>query len=159
MARRPRVFTWSDGFHSYFVAATSRAKALAAWGFDRDLFREGAAKEVTEGAGHDAALARPGEVIEEVAGDIRKLTEAAPAKAKSRSPGKALIAARAKLAAVEEKLAALDEERKAAEASLLVREEALARERKAVGTRFAKTEENLRDQRTTARAAVKRAGG
>ena len=28
MARAPKVFTWSDGFHRYTVAATSRAKAL-----------------------------------------------------------------------------------------------------------------------------------
>ncbi|MES2032567.1 MAG: hypothetical protein V4466_00185, partial [Pseudomonadota bacterium] len=106
MARRPRVFTWSDGFHSYFVAETSRAKALAAWGFDRDLFREGAASEVTEGAAHDAALARPGEVIEEVAGDIHKLAEAPAVRARPRPSGKALAAARARLTAVEENLAA-----------------------------------------------------
>lgn len=58
-----KVFTWSDGFHAYTVATTSRAKALAEWGVARDLFKDGDASEIVSGADHDAALAKPGETI------------------------------------------------------------------------------------------------
>lgn len=65
MARKLKVFAWSDGFHRYLVATTSRARALEAWGFDRNLFREGAAGEIEADApGAAAALAAPGEVVE-----------------------------------------------------------------------------------------------
>ena len=63
MAAKLKVFTWSDGFHAYTVATTSRAKALAAWGVGRDLFKDGDAAELDAGADHDAALAKPGETI------------------------------------------------------------------------------------------------
>jgi len=159
MARRPRVFTWSDGFHRYFVAETSRAKALAAWGFDRDLFREGAASEINEGPGHDAALARPGEVIEEVAGDIRELAAAAPEKPKPKSSGKALATARKRLAEMEVKLAALDADHQAAEADFAAREAALARERETADRRHAEARATLRERLGEARAAVKAAAG
>ena len=58
-----KVFTWSDGFHAYTVATTSRAKALAAWGVTRDLFKDGDASELSAGVDRDAALAQPGETI------------------------------------------------------------------------------------------------
>src|SRR5665213_1141269 len=32
MARRLKVFTWSDGFHVYTLASPSRAGALRTWG-------------------------------------------------------------------------------------------------------------------------------
>ncbi|MDB5459216.1 MAG: hypothetical protein JWO72_957 [Caulobacteraceae bacterium] len=64
MAARLKVFTWSDGFHRYTVATSSRAKALAAWGFHRDLFQTGDAQEVTSGDDHDQALAHPGVSVE-----------------------------------------------------------------------------------------------
>ena len=41
MARKLKVFSWSDGLHDYTVATTSRAKALAAWDVGRDLFKDG----------------------------------------------------------------------------------------------------------------------
>jgi len=56
MARALKVFTWSDGFHRYTVAETSRAKALAAWETDRDLFKEGVAKEAPDAPDAKAAL-------------------------------------------------------------------------------------------------------
>jgi hypothetical protein len=49
MARKLKVFSWSDGLHDYTVAATSRAKALEAWDVGRDLFKDGTAKEISEG--------------------------------------------------------------------------------------------------------------
>ena len=63
MAAKLKVFTWSDGFHAFTVAASSRPKALEAWGVDQDLFKTGLAHEVDEGADREAALASPGAVI------------------------------------------------------------------------------------------------
>ena len=63
MAAKLKVFTWSDGFHAFTVAASSRPKALEAWGATQDLFKTGLAHEVEEGADRDAALASPGAVI------------------------------------------------------------------------------------------------
>lgn len=63
MAGRLKVFAWSDGFHRFTVATTSRPKALEAWGVGQDLFKGGLATEVGEGPDHDAALAEPGTVI------------------------------------------------------------------------------------------------
>jgi hypothetical protein len=156
MARAPRVFTWSDGFHRYFVATTSRAKALEAWGFDRDLFREGAATEIEEGPGFDAAMAKPGEVIEESAGDIRRLVEAEASPAKA-GPSRAAAAARKRLASAEAKLAALEDDWAKTEAGLAERERALAEERTAAEASHGKAEARLGEQLTAARAAVKAA--
>lgn len=63
MAARLKVFTWSDGFHSWTVAASSRAKALAAWEVKQDLFKTGLAHEIDTGPERDQALAAPGTVI------------------------------------------------------------------------------------------------
>ena len=49
MAAKLKVWRWSDGSHADTVATTSRAKALAAWGVTRDLFKDGDAREITEG--------------------------------------------------------------------------------------------------------------
>lgn len=64
MALRLKVFQWSDGFHAFTVAASSRPKALAAWGVGQDLFATGLAHEVADGPDRQAALERPGDVIE-----------------------------------------------------------------------------------------------
>ena len=50
MAARLKVFATSDGLTEYVVAATSRPKALAAWGVRQDLFKEGVAREVEDAA-------------------------------------------------------------------------------------------------------------
>ena len=64
MAKRLKVFTWSDGFHAFTVAVSSRPKALEAWGSKQDLFATGLASELSGGPDYEAALAAPGEVIE-----------------------------------------------------------------------------------------------
>lgn len=64
MAPRLEVFQWSDGFHAFTVAASSRPKALAAWGVGQDLFATGLAHEIVDGPDRQAALERPGDVIE-----------------------------------------------------------------------------------------------
>lgn len=63
MAVRLKVFGWSDGFHSWTVATSSRPKALEAWGADQDLFKSGLAREIGAGPEREAALASPGSVI------------------------------------------------------------------------------------------------
>jgi hypothetical protein len=78
MARAPKVFTWSDGFHRYTVAETSRAKALAAWETDRDLFKEGVAQEAPDTPDAKAALAAPGTVIRRAEGGLKSAVEALP---------------------------------------------------------------------------------
>ena len=61
---RLKVFTWSDGFHAFTVATSSRPKALNAWGMTQDIFKSGLAREITDGPTFDAAQALPGEVIQ-----------------------------------------------------------------------------------------------
>ncbi|MFN3877078.1 MAG: hypothetical protein ACK4MH_01735 [Brevundimonas sp.] len=103
MAARLKVFTWSDGFHAFTVAVSSRPKALEAWGSKQDLFASGLASEVSVGADYDAALAAPGEVIQR--GLIIDIGEIAKAPRAKTSPNKAR---RARVEALEAELAALD---------------------------------------------------
>ena len=101
MAAKLKVFTWSDGFHAFTVAASSRPKALAAWGVEQDLFKTGLAHEVDEGDDREAALASPGSVISRgLSIDIGK--------AERRKPQLANEKAKAKLKALEAELAAMD---------------------------------------------------
>lgn len=60
---RLKVFVTSDGFTDYVVAATSRAKALAAWGAHQDLFQTGGARETDDPELVTAASAQPGQVL------------------------------------------------------------------------------------------------
>ncbi|WP_454717750.1 hypothetical protein [Caulobacter segnis] len=119
MARAPRVFTWSDGFHRYTVAATSRAKALAAWETDRDLFKEGVAQEAPETPDAKAALAAPGAVIRRAEGglpaEVAKLSKAKP---KPKKTDKAEVERKRKLAEAEAALEAAEAEQRDAEADL-----------------------------------------
>ena len=60
---RLKVFVTSDGFTDYAVAATSRAKALAAWGAHQDLIQTGGARETDDPDLVSAASAQPGQVL------------------------------------------------------------------------------------------------
>lgn len=60
---RLKVFVTSDGFTDYVVAATSRAKALAAWGAHQDLFQTGGAREIDDPELVAAASQQPGQVL------------------------------------------------------------------------------------------------
>lgn len=104
MAPRLKVFSWSDGFHRWTVATTSRPKALKAWGSEQDLFATGLAAEIKEGPALDDALASPDTVI--------KTDEAIDPKAFAparRDPEQAARKrARARAAALREKLEDLD---------------------------------------------------
>lgn len=82
MAPRLKVFSWSNGFHAFTVATPSRAKALAAWGIEQDIFKDGLARQIDHGPDHDAALASPGEVIQR--GEAVDVGEVAKARAPSK---------------------------------------------------------------------------
>lgn len=136
MAPRLKVFSWSDGFHAFSVAVSSRQKALDAWGIGRDIFKDGLAREVTEGLDHAAALKSPGELIQRgLAVDIGKATPRKAAKAKRPSE-----AARRKVEALEADLEALDHaeasEREALETQMSELEAAQARGRAALVKRL-----------------------
>jgi len=147
MARAPKVFTWSDGFHRYTVAATSRAKALAAWETDRDLFKEGVAREAPDAPDAKAALAAPGAVIRRAeAGLPAEVAKLPKARAASPKADKAEAERKRKLAEAEDALETAAAEQRDAEADLERRRRALDAEAAA-----------LSDSWTTRRAALERA--
>ena len=107
MAAKLKVFTWSDGFHAFTVATSSRPKALEAWGSKQDLFATGLASQLSGGPDYEAALASPGEVVERgLAIDVGKIGKAKPAKPRGPSKAKA-----AKIEKLQAALAELDERR------------------------------------------------
>lgn len=126
-----KVFVTSDGLTDYVVAATSRPKALAAWGVHQDLFKTGQARETDDPDLVAAASARPEEVLRRPAGTRETLAKAKPAKKpKAAAPSKAALK---KVADLEHRLASLEAaheealEKLAAERETLDRREALAR--------------------------------
>ncbi|WP_292080526.1 MULTISPECIES: hypothetical protein [Brevundimonas] len=109
MAAKLKVFTWSDGFHAFTIATTSRPKALGAWGSKQDLFATGLASQLSGGPDYEAAMASPGEVIERgLAIDVGKIAKAKPAK----PPGPSKTRA-ARIEKLKTALADLDERRQA----------------------------------------------
>lgn len=143
MAAKLKIFSWSDGFHAFTVAASSRPKALEAWGSDQDLFKTGLAKEDPDSPDAKAARAAPGEVIKRgLAVDIGEAKAQKP-----RKPSAAAQKARARLQALEADLealdarqsdakAAIDDRRKALEAEAADLAAAHARDRKALLARI-----------------------
>jgi hypothetical protein len=144
MAARLKVFVTSDGMTDYVVAASSRPKALAAWGSHQDLFKTGLAHETDDEALTRAATAQPGEVLRRAAGSRAALAKLKPAKAaKPKGPSKAALK---KISDLEAKLEAAD----AAQARDLA---ALDAEREALLARHARTRERLETQLNAARRA------
>ena len=136
MARKLKVFSWSDGLHDYTVAATSRAKALEAWDVGRDLFKDGTARELSEGANHDAAVAEPETVITTPAGGLGAALKALPAKAR-RKPSMVETARAEKLAALKAELEGVEDEAEASELAFAERHAALDAEEAAAIDGFA----------------------
>lgn len=107
MAPRLKAFTWSDGFHSWTVAVSSRPKALKAWKVEQDLFKTGLAQEAGEGPDREAALADPGTVIKSglaIDPDDIKPAKADPRRAERTAARKKAADIRARIAALDEKL-------------------------------------------------------
>jgi len=136
MAAKLKVFTWSDGFHAFTVAASSRPKALEAWGATQDLFKTGLAHEVDEGADRDAALASPGAVIScGLSVDVGK--------AEKRKPKPANEKARAKTKSLEAELESLDADQDAEAQAFEERQAQLDHEREALTVRHDKARKAL----------------
>lgn len=166
MARKPKVFCWSNGLKVYTVATSSRAKALEAWGSELDLFKLGSAREIKGGPDFEAAQAAPGQVLELAADvDLGKLPkgEAKPrGKAKARpvrKPAGPTKAERERAARLTRELKALTaaqaREEKAAEAAVRRAEAALDKARadqRALAVRHRKAREK-------AEAALRKAAG
>jgi len=163
MAARLKVFVTSDGLTDYVVAASSKPKALAAWGSHQDLFKTGLAHQTDDPELVKAATAKPGEVLRRAAsglsgalGEIAKLKpakrRAPPRAAEPPGPSKAVLK---RIAELERKLASLDAEEAAARRKLDQRRAALDREAEAVTSRFA----DERARYAAALAAAKRAPG
>lgn len=151
MATKLKVFTWSDGFHAFTVAASSRPKALAAWGVDQDLFKTGLAHEAEEGPDREAALAAPGAVIlRALVLDIGK-----PRIGKSRSsPERRTAKVLTRIAALEADIKALDADHAVRMEPLDRRQAALDDDRAQLDADHAKARERLMAKIRTARTAL-----
>lgn len=132
MAAKLKVFTWSDGFHAFTVATSSRPKALEAWGSKQDLFATGLASQLSGGPDYEAALASPGEVVERgLAIDVGKIGKAKPAKPRGPSRAKA-----ARIEKLKTALADLDKRRQAEMANFEERQAALNQARQEAETTY-----------------------
>ncbi|WP_332639182.1 hypothetical protein [Brevundimonas sp.] len=153
MARALKVFCYSDGFHSWTVATTSRARALEAWGVKRDLFKDGAAVEAPEGPDREAALKAPGELIERgLSVDIGKVEKTRAPKAEKKRGPSAKDVARVEL--LEEELAELDAAQAGEIAALEARRAGLEQEAKALEKRQSKARDALKAKLKAARTRV-----
>ena len=151
MAPRLKVFVTSDGLTDYVVAASSRAKALAAWGVRQDVFKEGTAHETDDPALVKAATAQPGEVLRKPAGTRGQLASLKPAKAaKPKGPTRAQLK---KLADLEASLAELAASHDRAIGAIEAEQAALARKRQALQERYEARRETLEAALRTARSA------
>lgn len=150
MAARLKVFSWSDGFHAFTVAASSRAKALEAWGTEQDLFKTGLAAEVPDSPDAEAALAQPGEVIKR--GLSVDVGQATPQPKPRRNA--AAEKAEAKLKALKIELDALDSRHAEEQADLEARRKALDAEAARLDATQAQARSALLDKIRKARAAA-----
>ena len=151
MPRVLKVFRYSDGFHAWTVAASSRAKALTAWGMSRDLFDQGLAEEVKDGPDHKAALDAPGEVIKRgLSVDVGKVEKAKPLKAKAGPSEKD----RARVRVLEAELAELDEAQAKATRALEAEREALERKAADLAKRQDRDRDALKTRLRAARAKL-----
>jgi hypothetical protein len=187
MPRQLKVYRTPIGFHDAYVAAPSQKAALHAWGSDANLFARGVAEIVTDPALTREPLASPGKVVRRLRGSADDHFAALPkAKAKaarkapadtdpaptpSRAPAPAARPkpapkpapkpkprpGRAKLDAAEEALDAADRRHRDELADIRRREDALAKERRAIETRQADEVEKLTQRRTREKERYDRA--
>jgi len=148
MAAKLKVFTWSDGFHAFTVATSSRPKALEAWGSKQNLFATGLASQLSGGPDYEAALASPGEVVERgLAIDVGKIGKAKPVKPRGPSKAKA-----AKIEKLKTALADLEESRQAEMAGFEEQQAALTQARQQVETAYEAERKSLAADLKKARA-------
>ena len=149
MAPRLKVFVTSDGLTDYVVAASSKPKALAAWGSHQDLFKTGLAHETDDRALVKAATAQPGEVLRRPAGGTGALAKLKTPKAAAKPAGPSKAALK-KVADLEAALDRLD----ATQAAALAKLEA---ERAAVDEKIARLQADQAAERERAEARLKAA--
>jgi hypothetical protein len=125
MAARLKVFVTSDGLTDFVVAATSKPKALAAWGSHQDLFKTGLAHETDDPELSAAAQAQPGEVLRRPAGSRAALAKLQPVKRARPAPKGPSKATLRKVADAERRLAEAQAAHGAALADLEARRETL----------------------------------
>jgi hypothetical protein len=151
MAARLKVFTTSDGLTDYVVAASSKPKALAAWGSHQDLFKTGLAHETDDPELVKAATARPGEVLRRPAGTRGELAKLkAPKAPKPTGPSKAALK---KIADLEKQLADLDAGHAAAQAKIEKQRAALDAKVEALDANHAAQRDKLESALSAARRA------
>jgi hypothetical protein len=152
MAARLKVFVTSDGLTDYVVATSSRAKALAAWGVNQDLFKEGRAHEAKDEALRAEATGRPGEVLRRPAGSRAALARLKPVKRpRPKAPSKAALQ---RVTALEGQIAALDAKAAAIEARLSEEIAALTRKARARRDGLSARRRKLADDLRRARRAA-----
>jgi hypothetical protein len=153
MAPRLKVFVTSDGLTDYAVAASSKAKALAAWGSHQDLFKTGLARETEDPELVAAATAQPGEVLRRPAGTRGELAKLKPAKKAAAKAGPSKAALK-KVTDLEARLGDLDAEHRAALARIEDRRAALEREAEALAADHARQRDKLEAALSGAREAL-----
>lgn len=162
---RLKVFVTSDGFTDYVVAASSRAKALAAWGAHQDLFATGGARETNDPELIEAASASPGTVLRRPSAVVPMPTRArakvatnpaAPASrrllSKPRGPSPAQLH---KIADLEAQIAAAADEHEAELAQIAAERQALETRREASDAAFLARRNELREALRKARLALR----
>ena len=152
MAQRLKVFVTSDGLTDYVVAASSRAKALAAWGAHQDLFKTGGAHETDVPDLVAAAIAAPGEVLRRAA-DTHAALASRPKRSKPKpGPSKAALE---KVARLERDLAEAVSDHEAELTDIEAAREALDVRQAEVEKRFGSTRAELQAALIKARAALR----
>jgi type IV secretory pathway VirB10-like protein len=68
MPRKLKTYQTSQGFYDLAIAAPSMKAALEAWGASSNLFHQGFAKEADDGKVIEAAMAKPGIVLQRPVG-------------------------------------------------------------------------------------------
>lgn len=152
MAQRLKVFVTSDGLTDYVVAASSRAKALAAWGAHQDLFKTGGAHETDVPDLVAAATAAPGQVLRRAA-DTHAALASAPKRSKPKpGPSKAALE---KVARLERDLAEAVSVHEAELTDIQTAREALDIRQAEVEKRFSSRRAELQAALREARAALR----
>lgn len=156
-----KVFSWSNGFHRFTVATTSRPRALEAWGLSQDIFKSGLAREDPDGPDAAAARASPGQVIRRGEavdpGEIRRpppRARRAPPAGPPPPPSGPSAADLKRVAKLERDLDALDARHEAALADLEARRRALEAEAASRREKHRKARADLRKKLDAARARL-----
>lgn len=165
-----KVYRTAVGFRDAYVAASSQAAALRAWGTEKNLFSRGMAEVVTDPALMEEPLSKPGDVVYRTRGSLKEQVAALGnlPRQKARNEARRDDASappqppikrprpkpsRAKLDAAERAIGALEEQRAQAEAEMRQRESALAAQRATMEARFTKVIDRLKASERKAREA------